>query len=57
MDRAEHDITTELVNVAGLSMDELMRCPSGDLDQSVRRLLLHVDLPVPLTAAQNSGSC
>ncbi|MFF4396682.1 hypothetical protein [Streptomyces sp. NPDC001480] len=55
MERAEHDITTELVNVADLSLDELMLCPSGDLDRSVRRILLQVDLPVPLTAAAPAG--
>ncbi|MEU6274089.1 hypothetical protein ABZ871_17030 [Streptomyces populi] len=57
MERAEHDITTELVNVADLSLDELMLCPSVDLDRSVRRILLQVDLPVPLTAAANASSC
>ncbi|MEU6181644.1 hypothetical protein [Streptomyces coeruleorubidus] len=57
MERAEHDITTELVNVADLSLDELMLCPSEDLDRSVRRILLQVDLPVPLTASANAQSC
>lgn len=57
MDRAGHDIATELVNVADLSLDELMLCPSGDLDRSVRRILLQVDLPVPLTASANATSC
>ncbi|MFE5892919.1 hypothetical protein ACWCQZ_00260 [Streptomyces sp. NPDC002285] len=57
MDRAGHDIATELVNVADLSLDELMLCPSGDLDRAVRRILLQVDLPVPLTASANATSC
>ncbi|MBX9364321.1 MULTISPECIES: hypothetical protein [Streptomyces] len=57
MNRAEHDIATELVNVAELSLDELMLCPLGNLDQSVRRILLQVDLPVPLTASATGTNC
>ncbi|MZF85951.1 hypothetical protein [Streptomyces sp. SID5643] len=57
MNRAEHDIATELVNVAELSLDELMLCPLGNLDQSVRRILLQVDLPVPLTASAAGTNC
>ncbi|MFF5963107.1 hypothetical protein ACFY64_05030 [Streptomyces collinus] len=57
MERAKHDITTELVNVADLSLDELMLCPSVDLDGSVRRILLQVDLPAPLTASATATPC
>ncbi|MFI6803572.1 hypothetical protein ACIBO6_00905 [Streptomyces luteogriseus] len=57
MERAKHDITTELVNVADLSLDELMLCPSVDLDRSVRRILLQVDLPAPLTASATATPC
>lgn len=57
MRRAEHDITTELVNVADLSLDELLMCPSEDLGPSVRRILLQVDLPEPLTASSPAGGC
>ncbi|MEU2536897.1 hypothetical protein [Streptomyces iakyrus] len=55
MERAEYDIATELVNVADLSLDELMLCPSGQLDRSVRRILLQVDLPQPLIASQTGA--
>lgn len=57
MKRPEHHIATELVNVADLSLDELMLCPSEDLDRSVRRILRQVDLPEPLTAAATGASC
>ncbi|MGW2044723.1 hypothetical protein ACWCPF_06025 [Streptomyces sp. NPDC001858] len=59
MNRPEHQhhIATELVNVADLSLDELMLCPSGDLDRSVRRILRQVDLPEPLIASQTAPPC
>lgn len=57
MERAEHDIATELVNVAHLSLDELLLCPSEDLGPSMRRILLQVELPEPLTAAATATPC
>jgi hypothetical protein len=57
MERSEHDIATELVNVADLSLDELLMCPTDHLSRSVRRILLQVDLPEPLTAAADTTSC
>ncbi|NGO11921.1 hypothetical protein G5C60_31045 [Streptomyces sp. HC44] len=57
MERAEHDIATELVNVADLSLDELLMRPSEDLGPSVRRILLQVELPEPLTASAIGTNC
>ncbi|WP_181383884.1 hypothetical protein [Streptomyces sp. NWU339] len=57
MERAKHVIATELLNVAELSLDELLLCPSGDLDRSARRILLQVELPEPFIASAQSGSC
>ncbi|MFD6322727.1 hypothetical protein ACFWOL_07580 [Streptomyces sp. NPDC058442] len=57
MERAKHVIATELLNVAELSLDELLLCPSGHLDRSARRILLQVELPEPFTASAQGTGC
>ncbi|HSA49940.1 MAG TPA: hypothetical protein VLH10_07495 [Yinghuangia sp.] len=50
-------IPTELVDVGSLSLDELLRRDPAELDGSVRRILLQVDLPEPLTASKQGEKC
>ncbi|WBB61298.1 hypothetical protein O7599_01665 [Streptomyces sp. WMMC500] len=57
MERYEEFIETELVDVAGLSLDEILLCDMAALEGSARRVLLQVDLPKPLVASKDSGGC
>lgn len=56
--QADDFIVTELVDVGDMSLDDLLRYETSGFDSSLRRILLQVDLPEPLVAAQNAGpSC
>ncbi|MFF0728440.1 hypothetical protein [Streptomyces sp. NPDC004134] len=55
MERYEEFIETELVDVAGLALDEVLLCDNAALESSTRRVLLQVDLPKPLVASNQVG--
>lgn len=60
MERYEEFMETELVDVAGLALDEVLLCDTAALEDSAGRVLLQVDLPKPLVATSSTeggGNC
>ncbi|WP_159072270.1 hypothetical protein [Streptomyces sp. CMB-StM0423] len=57
MERYEEFIETELVDVAGLSLDEILLCDMAALERSARHVLLQIDLPKPLVASRDGAGC